>query len=75
MWDAVEADFMRDYGIDLVEQINTMSWRRFQTLLYCLSANGAVAIRIRRENQMTEKTTATGEEAANAFFASIVSAR
>lgn len=65
---------MRDYGIDLVEQLDNMTWRRFWALLNGLSATGAVAIRIRRENE-TDTDTGTGEEAANAFFASVVSAR
>lgn len=74
IWDAVEADFMRDYRIVLMEQIDSMSWRRFLVLLNNLSPNGAVAVRIRAENDKSNETdNQTDEQAANAFFSSIVS--
>lgn len=75
IWDAVEADFLRDYHIVLMEQIDTMSWRFFLVLLNNLSPNGAVAVRIRAEAEKTKNDTdeKTDEQAANAFFSSIVS--
>lgn len=75
IWDAVEADFLRDYRIVLMEQIDTMSWRFFLVLLNNLSPNGAVAVRIRAEAEKTKNDTdeKTDEQAANAFFSSIVS--
>jgi len=74
IWDAVEADFMRDYRIVLMEQIDSMSWRRFLVLLNNLSPNGAVAVRIRAENDKSNETdNQTDEQAANAFFSSLVS--
>lgn len=75
IWDAVEADFLRDYRIVLMEQIDTMSWRCFLVLLNNLSPNGAVAVRIRAEAEKTKNDTdeKTDEQAANAFFSSIVS--
>lgn len=73
IWDAVEADFLRDYHISLVEQIDSMTWRLFLVLLNNLSPNGAVAVRIRAENEKKETDTKTDEQAANAFFSSIVS--
>lgn len=73
IWDAVEADFLRDYHISLVEQIDAMTWRLFLVLLNNLSPNGAVAVRIRAENETKEPDEKTDEQAANAFFSSIVS--
>lgn len=76
IWDAVEADFERDYGINLMEQIDTMSWRRFVVLLNNLNPHGSVAatIRAKYDNQNFENRTEKQEEqAANAFFSSIVS--
>lgn len=73
IWDAVEADFLRDYRISLVEQLDTLSWRLFLVLLNNLSPNGAVAVRIRSENDKKEPDEKTDEQAANAFFSSIVS--
>jgi len=74
IWDAVEADFLRDYRITLMEHIDTMTWRRFLVLLNNLSPNGAVAVRIRAENDKENTTDEqTDEQAANAFFSSIVS--
>lgn len=73
IWDAVEADFLRDYHISLMERIDSMTWRLFLVLLNNLSPNGAVAVRIRAENEKKETDTKTDEQAANAFFSSIVS--
>lgn len=36
-WDAIESDFQREYNIDLITYISTMSWRRFVVLLRGLS--------------------------------------
>lgn len=74
MWDAVEADFMRDYRIVLSEQLDHMTWRRFLALLNNLSPNGAVAVRIRAEMERGKETEPKdNEQAANAFFSSVVS--
>lgn len=73
IWDAVEADFLRDYRIRLVEQIDSMSWRLFLNLLNNLSTDGAVAVRIRAEKSKPSDDPADDEAAANAFFASVVS--
>lgn len=73
IWDAVEADFLRDYNISLVEQIESMSWRLFLTLLNNLSTHGAVAVRMRAEQEKPSDDPADEEAAANAFFASVVS--
>lgn len=75
IWDAVEADFLRDYKIQLMDQIDDMTWRQFLVLLNNLSPHGAVAARIRAyaEKKDTETTEEQDEKAANAFFSSIVS--
>lgn len=73
VWDAIEADFLRDYGIDLVKQLKSMTWRRFLVLLNNLSPYGAVATRIHELKEKQESTPETDETAANAFFSSIVS--
>lgn len=74
IWDAIEADFLRDYGISLTEHIDHMTWRHFLVLLNNLNPHGAVAARVRSEAEKTTDTTASDDEkAANAFFSSIVS--
>ena len=45
---------MRDYGIDLMEHIDYMTWRRFVTLYSNISPYGATAARadeLRKEMQ------------------------
>lgn len=37
-WSAVEADFQREYGLNLVREMSLMSWRRFLSLLAGLSS-------------------------------------
>lgn len=73
IWDAVEADFLRDYGILLVERIEYMSWRLFLNLLNNLSTDGAVAVKVRAEQRKPSDDPEDDEAAANAFFASVVS--
>ncbi|MBR3795960.1 MAG: hypothetical protein IKK34_08030 [Clostridia bacterium] len=78
IWDAIEADFLRDYGIDLVEQLDGMTWRRFLILCRNLSPNGAVAVRIRAQQDLQEEERdETDEERdrrqAAAFFSSVIS--
>ena len=65
----MEADFQRDYGMNLGKELDGMSWRRFSVLLRHLSPFGAVA-------QAAEKVRSEGEEsesAARSFFSSMVS--
>jgi hypothetical protein len=38
-WAHIEADFKREYNIDLTQDIKKMSFRRFVNLLKCLSVN------------------------------------
>jgi len=76
IWDAIEADFLRDYHIVLMEQIDTISWRLFLVLLNNLSPYGAVATQIRAANEKNDVSNTTEEEderAANQFFSSVLS--
>lgn len=74
IWDAIEADFLRDYRIVLMERLDHMTWRYFLSLLNNLSPNGAVAVRIREESEKQETSSEeSDEEAANAFFSHVVS--
>lgn len=75
IWDAIEADFLRDYRIRLVEQIHHMSWRYFLVLLNNLTQYGAVATRVQAQKEKPSEDPADDEAAANAFFASVVSFR
>lgn len=40
-WVYLEADFLREYGLDLMKAVETMSWRRFLTLVRGLSSMSA----------------------------------
>lgn len=63
---------MRDYGIDLMEQIDRMSWRRFVSLARNLSPFGAAA---RRAEQLRlEGKDENDERRAAAFFAEMQAA-
>ena len=76
IWDAVEADFERDYSINLMEHIDKMSWRRFLVLLNNLNPHGAVAAMIQSMNNtdnIEERTEAEEEKAASDFFSSLMS--
>lgn len=69
----MEADFQRDYGIQLAEQIGVMTWRRFKALLDNLSPTGAVAARIRQESEKEESKPQDTRQAADSFFSTIMS--
>lgn len=75
IWGAIEADFIRDYRIDLMEQLDGMSWRRFLVLLNNLSPHGAVSAQIRasQDRNDEETTSEQDEEDANRFFSSMLS--
>ncbi|MCR5006940.1 MAG: bacteriophage Gp15 family protein [Clostridiales bacterium] len=66
---------MRDYGIDLVEQIDVISWRKFAALFRNLSPYGATAARIEemKRKPKEDQTEEEGRSQAAAFFASVLS--
>lgn len=41
-WGLIEADFQREYGINLVEELDVLSWRRFLVLLGGLGMNSTL---------------------------------
>lgn len=75
----MEADFLREYRVDLVNELTTMSWRRFSVLIRCLSPGSATIAKLssgkyigsshrgpRADNVVTGKKAA--EAAFNAIF-------
>lgn len=66
---------MRDYGIDLVEQIDVLSWRRFSVLFSNLSPYGAVAAKVEelKKHPPEEVSVDEGRSQAAAFFAAVLS--
>lgn len=77
MWAYVEADFRRDYGIRLTDELLTMSWREFQSLLHGVSPWGAVAMHYEDEakKQRLEDEADSGKpsNAAMTFWQQIAS--
>lgn len=43
-WGYIEADFQREYGIDLVADLSKMSWRKFLVLMRGLSKDAVFVI-------------------------------
>lgn len=72
VWDAIEADFLRDYGIRLVEHLDAMTWRYFLVLVNNLSPWGTTAAKI-AEEQKKQTDEVSEQEAADMFFARTVS--
>ena len=64
----MEADFQREYGMDLKREAGGMSWRRFMVLLSNLSPSGAVALKLQREGKRQEDTDEDGARRAAADF-------
>lgn len=58
-----------------MEQIKSMSWRNFLVLLNNLSPYGAVAMRIRAENELSDNETDNeqDEKDADKFFSQMMS--
>jgi hypothetical protein len=50
----IEADFQREYGINLVKELDTLSWRRFLTLLSGLGMNSTLINVISKYKQSDE---------------------
>lgn len=71
----MEADFLRDYGIDLVKELPKMTWRRFLVLYRNLNPFGAVSNRVQAEmaEAKQKESEESAEEQANAFFSQILS--
>lgn len=77
MWAYVEADFRRDYGIRLSDDLPRMTWREFQALLRGLSPWGAVATHYedeaRRQRLAAERESGKPGAAAASFWQQIAS--
>ncbi|MBQ9309188.1 MAG: hypothetical protein IJ229_14800 [Clostridia bacterium] len=63
----MEADFQREYGMDLTREIGQLSCRRFLILLRGLSPGGAVA----RKLEQLGREGDDGETGAAAFFSAM----
>lgn len=46
-WGLLEADFLREYAVDLDDAISSMPWRLFQALLAGLSPRSAWGLSLR----------------------------
>lgn len=51
----IEADFLREYGIDLSERLDSMTWRQFNVLMRGLSRNSATVTSILGRTQFGGK--------------------
>lgn len=75
MWAYVEADFRRDYGIRLCDELPNMSWREFQVLLQGLSPWGAVATNYESMAEKArleeESASETPSSAVQSFWAAV----
>lgn len=71
-WSFVEADFLREYGLDLSTDLAGMTWRRFLVLLRGLSPNAATVTALHSRVQFgrsSEKVNevSTPEQAQSVF--------
>ena len=76
MWGYVEADFRRDYGIRLCDELPRMSWREFQALLSGLSPWGAMASHYEQvakveRLRMQDEDVGQGRGGADAFWSQV----
>ena len=58
----MEADFQREYGINLVEALPTMNWRRFSVLWRGLGPNSVIACLNSEKNDSKTDESGTWEE-------------
>ena len=79
VWGYVEADFRRDYGIVLRDELPRMSWREFKTLLNGLNPYGAVASHydeaIKKQRQEEERNSKVPTANVSSFWNQIASIR
>ncbi len=54
----MEADFQREYGLELGAAIETMSWRRFCALVQGLSASSATVMMMEYNRNVIEEDQA-----------------
>ena len=77
VWAYIEADFRRDYGIRLVDELSRMSWREFCVLLDGLSPYGSLATnyeRLLKEQEANEpKSEDEQRSSADRFWQSVAS--
>ena len=77
VWGYIEADFRRDYGIRLVDELPRMSWREFTVLLNGLSPHGAVATHydeeLKKQREEEERKSSKPSAAVQAFWSGIAS--
>jgi len=68
----VEADFLREYNVDLIETLPSMTWRKFRVLLRCLSPQSATITRLNADKYIGSRghapATVNTPEAAEAAF-------
>lgn len=57
-WGLIEADFMREYRIDLVKELPAMSWRRFMVLVSGLSVNSHFYLSFQGQKTIEDPTAA-----------------
>ena len=67
LWGYIEADFLREYGMHLAEELPRMGWHEFRNLLRGLSPDSALHRHWREIPQ-------SGRQAASAFWQAINSA-
>lgn len=70
-WSIIEADFQREYHINLEEDIWEMSWRRFLTLLNNLSGDSVyiLTLQARKEGKVAiEMNDEESDALINSFF-------
>jgi hypothetical protein len=71
-WSLIEADFQREYGINLATEIGAMSWRRFSALLRGLSRDSVFVLTNRSDEGEDEVVVADDDKAealVSGFFA------
>lgn len=70
-WRLIEADFKREYRIDLALEIRTMSWRYFLTLLSGLSPRSRFIMKLQEKHEQSKDMI--DDDEAMALFGSLAS--
>ena len=76
-WPSIEADFYRDYRIDLRTEIHNMTWRRFDVLLGNLSVESNTVLLMQNDKDEVKKDEPKKEmkRLSHAEFAAMIAAR